>query len=188
MIRTAIVSGSNKGFGLATVRALCKQFDGDVYLTSRDNNRGRAAVELLQQEGLHPKYHQLDITNAASIQKLHEFMLDTYGGVDVLVNNAATSIRNSDRRTFLERLDEVMSVNYKGTLNMCNAFLPVVKPGGRVVNITSDDAIKAMSACNDTVRSGFAAPCITLDDLDNYCLGFTMNASYRSPMYQNSQR
>ena len=33
--RVAVVTGSNKGIGLATVRALCKRYDGDVYLTSR---------------------------------------------------------------------------------------------------------------------------------------------------------
>ena len=39
-MRVAVVSGSNKGIGFAIVRALCKKFDGDVFLTSRDEVEG----------------------------------------------------------------------------------------------------------------------------------------------------
>ena len=63
----AVVTGSNKGIGFGIVRALCKKFEGDVFLTSRDEGRGRAAVEDLEKEGLKPKYHVLDIGD----KKLH---------------------------------------------------------------------------------------------------------------------
>ena len=62
MTKVAIVTGSNKGIGLAIVRGLCKSFDGDVYLTSRDEVRGKEAIKLLENEGLEAKYHQLDIS------------------------------------------------------------------------------------------------------------------------------
>lgn len=88
--RVAIVTGSNKGIGLAIVRSLCKKFTGDVYLTARDEGRGREAVALLNGEGLSPKFHQLDITSLESVERLKKFVLDNYGGVDVLVNNAGT--------------------------------------------------------------------------------------------------
>ena len=48
------MTGSNKGIGFGIVRALCKKYDGDVYLTSRDEGRGLEAVELLKKEGLNP--------------------------------------------------------------------------------------------------------------------------------------
>ncbi|CAM5079399.1 unnamed protein product [Eretmochelys imbricata] len=74
----AVVTGTNKGIGFAIVRALCKQFTGDVYLTARDPGRDQAAVAKLQEEGLSPLFHQLDITN---------FLKEKYGGLNVLVNN-----------------------------------------------------------------------------------------------------
>jgi carbonyl reductase 1 len=86
--RVAVVTGSNKGIGFAIVRGLCKQFAGDVYLTARDEGRGRAAVASLEAEGLSPKFHQLDITSQESIDSLKKFVLEKYGGIDVLVNNA----------------------------------------------------------------------------------------------------
>ena len=91
--RVAVVTGSNKGIGLAIVRSLCKKFDGDVILTSRSVDLGRDAVALLEKEGLHPLYHQLDITSLESIEGLRKFLNDTYKGLDILINNAAIAFK-----------------------------------------------------------------------------------------------
>jgi NAD(P)-dependent dehydrogenase (short-subunit alcohol dehydrogenase family) len=45
-------------------------------------------VDTLKKEGLSPKFHQLDITDSASIQRLRDFLKQHYGGLDLLVNNA----------------------------------------------------------------------------------------------------
>ena len=90
--RIAIVTGANKGIGLAIVRSLCKKFTGDVYLTARDEGRGQEAVKLLNGEGLNPKFHQLDITSQESVDALKKFVVEKYGGVDVLVNNAGIDL------------------------------------------------------------------------------------------------
>lgn len=86
--KVALVTGSNKGIGLAVVRALCKQYDGDVYLMARDVSRGTAAVEGLKGEGLTPHFRQLDITDLESVRAARDFFKAEYGGVDVLINNA----------------------------------------------------------------------------------------------------
>ena len=79
--RVAIVTGGNKGIGLAIVRSMCKTFDGDVVLTARDESRGQDAVKQLQGEGLDPKFHQLDIASRDSISKVKEFLTAHYGGI-----------------------------------------------------------------------------------------------------------
>ena len=83
------MTGSNKGIGFALVHGLCKQWDGDVFVTARNEKRGKDSVEALQKEGLSPKFHQLDITDKASVVALRDFLVKTYGGQDILVNNAA---------------------------------------------------------------------------------------------------
>lgn len=90
----ALVTGSNKGIGLAIVRELCRQFSGDVVLTARDVVRGQAAVKQLEAEGLSPRFHQLDINDLQSIRVLRDFLCKEYGGLDVLVNNAAITPRS----------------------------------------------------------------------------------------------
>ena len=88
------VTGANKGIGFAIVRALCKQLDnGIVYLTARSEERGKEAVAKLNEEGLQPKFHQLDVTDSASVSKLRDFLKETHGGLDILVNNAGIAFK-----------------------------------------------------------------------------------------------
>ena len=92
--RVALVTGANKGIGFAIVRDLCRQFQGDVVLTARDEARGRAAVQQLQAEGLSPRFHQLDITDLQSIRALSDFLHKEFGDLNVLVNNAAIAFKS----------------------------------------------------------------------------------------------
>ena len=79
-MRVAVVTGSNKGIGLGVVRALCRQYQGEVFLTSRHEARGREAVASLNREGLHPRYHVLDIEEEESVLKLRDHIVEvSYG-------------------------------------------------------------------------------------------------------------
>ena len=94
MVKVAVVTGANKGIGRCVVRSLCKQFDGDVILTSRDTVKGSDAIRLLEKEGLNPKYMQLDIEDRQSIERFRDNLSCDYGSVDVLVNNAGIMYRS----------------------------------------------------------------------------------------------
>jgi carbonyl reductase 1 len=94
--KVAIVTGGNKGLGFAIVKGLAKSFDGDVYLTARSEDRGQTAVKELEAEILKVHFHQLDIDNEASIQTLATFIKEKYGGLDLLVNNAAIAFKKDN--------------------------------------------------------------------------------------------
>ena len=162
--KVAVVTGSNKGIGLAIVRALCKQFEGDVYLTSRDEQRGREAVERLEAEGLHPKYHQLDITDTGSVQRLKEFMVEKYGGIDVLVNNAGMAYKSASTAPALEQATVTSNCNFTGTLNMMKAFVPIARPHTRIVNVSSFVG-KLSRLTSKSLQEKFSNPALTLSDL-----------------------
>lgn len=89
------MTGSNKGIGYAIVKGLCEKFDGVVYLTSRDVERGQKAIQQLNELNLKPKFHQLNIDDQQSVDKFQEYIKNTYGGVDILVNNAAIAYKVS---------------------------------------------------------------------------------------------
>jgi len=133
----AVVSGGNKGIGLGVVRGLCKQFSGTVYLTARDEGRGKAAVAALEQEGLKPAFHQLDIDNEESVCQLRDYMKAKYGGIDILVNNAAIAFKNAATEPFGEQATVTLRTNYWHTKRACEILFPVLKPGARVVNVSS---------------------------------------------------
>ena len=60
--------------------------------TARNEKRGREAVKLLEEENLHPKFLQLDITNSDSIEVARRRILANYGHLDVLINNAGVCL------------------------------------------------------------------------------------------------
>ena len=133
----AIVTGSNKGIGFATVRALCGKFPGDVYLTSRSEERGQAAVKTLREEGLDPKFHVLDIGNEQTIVKLREFIEEKYGGIDVLVNNAGIAFNVDATEAFAVQAKVTLETNYWANKRACEILFPLLNPGARVVNVSS---------------------------------------------------
>ncbi|XP_028656530.1 carbonyl reductase [NADPH] 1 [Erpetoichthys calabaricus] len=174
--KVAMVTGANKGIGLAIVRALCRQFAGHVYLTARDEGRGMAAVQTLENEGLSPHFHQLDITDLSSIRKIHDFMRDKYGGVDVLVNNAAVAFKVADTTPFGNQAEETLRTNFFATRDICREFLPIIKPSGRVVNIASIAGSMALRQCSQALKEKFRSEDITEEELVELMESFVEDA------------
>ncbi|XP_054654202.1 carbonyl reductase [NADPH] 1 [Dunckerocampus dactyliophorus] len=163
--RVAVVTGGNKGIGKAIVQALCKQFEGDVYLTARDEGRGRDAVASLSSEGLKVNFHQLDINDVGSITKAAAFFKDKYGGVDVLVNNAGIAFKVADTTPFATQADVTLKTNFFATQDMLTHFLPLVKAGGRVVNVSSFVSVRSLSQCSPQLQERFRSEDITEEEL-----------------------
>ncbi|CAH1780752.1 unnamed protein product [Owenia fusiformis] len=162
--KVAVVTGSNKGIGFGIVRGLCKKFDGDVYLTARDETRGQEAVASLEKEGLKPKFHQLNIDDLASIQRLRDFLKSTYGGLDVLVNNAAIAYKAAATEPFSEQAEVSCRVNVFGVINTCNELFPLLRPHARVVHVSSFVA-KMVTDKNATVKKIFGDSKLTQEGL-----------------------
>ncbi|XP_057823930.2 LOW QUALITY PROTEIN: (+)-neomenthol dehydrogenase [Cryptomeria japonica] len=160
-----VVTGANKGIGYAVVHQLAEH-GIHVILTARDEERGKAAVKTLNDEGFHNVvFHQLDVHDESSIQAFANWMNEKHGKLDILVNNAAISgltidydivKKNKSNPTMLftppgstvegisetyEMAKECIEINYYGTKRMVEAFLPLLKlaseGGGRIVNVTS---------------------------------------------------
>nr|XP_002721301.3 carbonyl reductase [NADPH] 3 [Oryctolagus cuniculus] len=163
--RVALVTGANKGVGFAITRDLCRLFSGDVVLTARDEARGRAAVQQLQAEGLSPRFHQLDITDLQSIRALRDFLRREYGGLNVLVNNAAIAFQTDDPTPFDIQAELTVKTNFFATRNVCTELLPIMKPHGRVVNISSLQGLQALENCSEDLQEKFRCETLTEGDL-----------------------
>ncbi|KAF9807968.1 hypothetical protein SFRURICE_017140 [Spodoptera frugiperda] len=135
--KVAVVTGANKGIGFAIVRGLCKRFDGVVYLTSRNIERGKKAVTELEKEGLKPNYHQLDITDKNSLETFRDYIKNKYGGIDILVNNAAIAFKGNATEPAAVQAKETLFVNYFSLVSTCDILFPILKNGARVVNLSS---------------------------------------------------
>ncbi|KAM1018585.1 hypothetical protein ACFX13_040812 [Malus domestica] len=87
--RYAVVTGSNQGIGFGTVKKLAAN-GIMVVLTALDEKMGLEAIENLKECGLSDLvvFHQLDVTDPASVASLADFVKTQFGKLDILVNNA----------------------------------------------------------------------------------------------------
>lgn len=150
--KVAVVTGSNKGIGFAIVRGLCKQFEGNVYLTSRDESLGKAAVAKLEEEGLKPRFHQLDIDNPQSTENLKQFLLENYGGLDLLVNNAGVLHKQDTQIPFSQVAEDTLRTNYWSTLHVSEVLFPILRPHARVVHVSSTMSLMTLEKCSPELQ------------------------------------
>jgi NAD(P)-dependent dehydrogenase (short-subunit alcohol dehydrogenase family) len=138
--RIAIVTGANRGIGFETCRQL-SQMGILTILTSRDESRGKAALQSLLKESENLLYHQLDVSDIESITQLESFIREKFDRCDILINNAGVYL-DRGRSIFevpLNEINETMETNFYGALNMCRTFLPFMRKHqyGRIVNVSS---------------------------------------------------
>ncbi len=128
MNRTVLITGANRGLGLATARALASR-GYSVIVTARDLAKAKAAG--VGTPG------QLDVADPASIAALHERVRD----VDILINNAAVLLDEGVGLFDVDRdaVQTTMQTNFRGPLLLCQAFVPgmMKRRWGRVVNVSS---------------------------------------------------
>jgi NAD(P)-dependent dehydrogenase (short-subunit alcohol dehydrogenase family) len=138
--KVALITGGNRGIGFETCRQLGRQ-GIQVLLTSRDRDKGETAAEKLRGEGYGISYHQLDVSDIAAVGAIREFVAQQFGRLDILVNNAGIYL-DEGRSLFDVSLDDIrltMEINFYGPLQLCRAFVPLMKRTGygRVVNVSS---------------------------------------------------
>lgn len=138
-MKIAVVSGANRGLGREVVHQLARK-GMRVILTSRTES-GKAVAEEFQNERLDVHYHQLDVADGQSIHELAEHLRDTYGTIDVLVNNAGIhydTYQNTLNADF-GVVAEAFKVNTLGPWRLSKALYPLIRKGGggRIVNVSS---------------------------------------------------
>eukprot|EP00439_Symbiodinium_sp_Y106_P023957 s1849_g2.t3 len=132
-----LVTGANQGLGLALVEALCSSAEPSaaVYLGARSQERGEAALEKLKAKGLRPELALVDVASPESVQKCAEMIQERHGGADLVIHNAAA--RMTPEKTPPEYVREFVTTNNLGTTAMLRSFLPVMRPGGRLLVVAS---------------------------------------------------
>jgi NAD(P)-dependent dehydrogenase (short-subunit alcohol dehydrogenase family) len=136
----AVVTGGNRGIGFEICRQLAAR-GARVVLTARHAQTGAAAVKKLAAQKLAVTFHRLDVTDDNSIAALRDFLQDTYGHVDVLINNAGI-IAKSDApalKVELAAVRETLETNALGPLHLAQTLVPLLKKGTspRIVNMSS---------------------------------------------------
>ncbi|MFT4629174.1 MAG: NAD(P)-dependent dehydrogenase (short-subunit alcohol dehydrogenase family) [Arenicella sp.] len=154
-MRRILITGANKGIGLASVAAIVSQrVDTQVLIGSRNRERGlQARASLLE---LHPSWGdrlevvEVDVSNDESVAKAVAEVQSKFDGDSPLyavVNNAGVGASAGD-------LEYVLQVNARGVRRVCEAFLPLIDAQkGRIVNVTSASGPNFVSGCSKKQQS-----------------------------------
>jgi len=138
--RQALVTGANKGIGLAIARGLA-QAGLSVWMGARDRNRGENAVRALRDEGLDVKFLELDVADDESVRRAAETVGSVVGALHVLVNNAGIilDLQTPPSELSIEDVKATYDVNLYGPIRVTQAFTPLLKAAGdaRIVMIGS---------------------------------------------------
>ncbi|MEL6559564.1 MAG: glucose 1-dehydrogenase [Bacteroidota bacterium] len=141
--KTAIVTGASKGIGLAIAQTYA-QLGANVIISSRKQDAVDAVAKTLAEQGYSAKGIACHMGDGDQIQNLVKQTVEKFGGIDIVVNNAAVNpifggVEDSDDAAF----DKIMAVNVKGPLQLCKASYPYLKEngGGSVINISSIEGI-----------------------------------------------
>lgn len=142
--RVAIVTGASKGIGEAMARGLA-EYGAKVVVSSRKQEAVDAVAAELREAGLEATGITCHVGDEAQLKTLVEKTVETYGRIDILINNAATNpvygpITESDGEVF----DKIMNVNVRACFLLANLCYPHMKEGGNgsVINISSVEGLR----------------------------------------------
>ncbi len=142
--KTAIVTGAGRGLGAAYARALAIE---GAAVTAADIVDTRTTVETITAAGGRAIGVSCDVTDTAQIATMVEATIEAFGGVDILINNAARVV-DFDHGSFLDideaEWDSVMRVNTRGAFSCVKAVAPIMRKAGhgKIVNISSGTVFK----------------------------------------------
>jgi short-subunit dehydrogenase len=131
--RVAVVTGASSGIGAAVSRALAARAWHMVLLARREDRLRELAEEI---DG---EYEVCDVGRRDDVERVAAKVTARHPEIQLLVNNAGIPGRRGFADIDLDRLEEVLRVNYLGAVWCLRAFLPALEAGGRadVVNIVS---------------------------------------------------
>lgn len=136
--KTAVVTGGNSGIGFATARKL-KDSGAQVVITGRNAEAVNSAATELGVTGL-----VADQARLSDIDALVGRVKEEFGGVDILFINAGVASFAPVEHVTEEQFDTTINVNFKGALFTLQKFLPILREGASVINLSSINAYTGM--------------------------------------------
>ncbi len=141
--KNVLITGGNRGVGKGISQAMA-QSGANVIIMARGEDKARKTIAEISEYGGKHKFYYGDITDLSGAKKVVDSVMEDYGKIDVLVNNAgiARHFKVLEMDEDLKDWYDVINVNLNGTFNMCYLVGKKMKEtgGGSIINISSNGA------------------------------------------------
>jgi len=136
--KVALITGASKGLGKAMALALAEA-GAHLALVSRNLEQLNDVAAMVRKLDTHAEVFQADLTDETQVLRLQKTVLEKFGKLQILINNAGINIRKPVTDFTLAEWRQVMDTNLTSVFLMCRSFVPHMKGQGygRILNLTS---------------------------------------------------
>ncbi|MEM1369369.1 MAG: SDR family NAD(P)-dependent oxidoreductase [Cyanobacteria bacterium P01_H01_bin.15] len=144
--KVAIVTGGNDGIGAVVAHCFAKE-GAKVAILARNEEKGQRVAQSIRNENGEAKFIECDVTQPGSIKDAIAQVVEVFGGLNVLCNNAGVANINMFPNESLGDWEQVLKVNLTGTFLVTQAVWPhlIASGGGAVVSISSMAAVNGFN-------------------------------------------
>ena len=137
--KICLVTGGNKGIGLAIVETLIKNNAKVIFTYLNDKKSANNAYEKWIKKSSSLYFYKMDVRKRESVKNVRKEIANSFGRIDVLVNNAGVNFPEDFDKITEQNWDDVMDVNLKGPFIVVQEFLKMLKKSsnGSIINIGS---------------------------------------------------
>src|SRR6202048_1310486 len=136
--KVVLVTGSSRGIGAEMIKAFGKCGAACVVNYVADSEgRNKADAESVAKELKNPLVIECDVTKSEQVEAMMKQIQDRHGGLDILVNNSGIIRDRTIKKMSIEEFESVLRVNLTGTFNVIQKAMPILRNGGRVINMSS---------------------------------------------------
>jgi 3-oxoacyl-[acyl-carrier protein] reductase len=135
--KIALITGGSRGIGAAIAKRLAADGANVAITYTKGADAAASVVKEIERAGGKAIAIQADAVDADAAKAAVEKTVATFGGLDMLVNNAGTAIPKKFEETTLEEMNRMIDINVRGTMVATQAALKHMNGGGRVIMIGS---------------------------------------------------
>lgn len=137
--RVVLVTGASRGIGAAIAKAAAEEGARVIVNYARSADAASEVVRAINESGGEAHLQRADVGNGEAVNAMVDAILEKYGALDVLVNNAGVTRDNLVAVMADEEWDEVLRINAGGVFRLCRAVARpmMARKRGRIVNISS---------------------------------------------------
>jgi len=135
--KVILITGASRGIGAFTAALLARQGHQIVINYARNDLEANQVVEKITAVGGTASAFKADISQSYQVEQLFEYVIQSYGRVDVLINNAGIMCFQKIEALDDETIEKVLAINLKGSLYSMREAAKRLEQGGKIINLSS---------------------------------------------------